>query len=461
MDTDLNSIDDLLACPRCDKKPLSTVDRGYRCKGCKTRYPTLASIPWLFAEPEASLAEWRSRLQFSLQQLAQESQRMTAEANEPGLGTLTRQRLLDAVDANDEHRAALRKLLAPVDVQSMQASYESHLALRTRLPGDQGLNTYYANVHRDWAWGKEENDASLAAITTVLERSGKTDTGDSIVLGAGAGRLAYDLHQEHAGGRTVAVDFNPLLLLIAGQVVRGETLQLHEFPIAPKDPGHRAVRQSLAAPAPAKDGLHLVLADVLRAPFAAGSVDTVITPWLIDIVSEDFPVFASRINRLLKPGGRWINFGSLAFDHPERARRYGSDEVLEIVQNTGFAEPAVHESTIPYMCSPHSRHGRRETVFTFSAEKTSEADVPQRHKALPDWIVTDKQAVPLTRSFGTQAMTSRVYSFVMSLIDGKRSIDDMALIFEQQKLMPRKEAVPAIRNFLIRMYEDSQRNPNF
>jgi ubiquinone/menaquinone biosynthesis C-methylase UbiE/uncharacterized protein YbaR (Trm112 family) len=461
MTTDRQQFDDLLACPRCDKTPLAAVDGGYRCKGCKTRYPDLNGIPWLFAEPVASLAEWRNRLQYALQQLAQESQRMRVESNQAGLSELTKQRLTSLIDANDRHRADLRKLLAAVDVQSMEATYESHLALRTRLPGDQGLNTYYANVHRDWAWGDAENTASAEAIAAILEDSGSAETGDALVLGAGAGRLAYDLHQRPGSARTIAVDFNPLLLLIAQRVISGESLELYEFPIAPNSMQSCAVLQTLAAPCAADDGLHLVLADVLRAPFAAGSVDTVVTPWLIDIVSEDLPVFASRINRLLKPGGRWINFGSLAFDHPERARRYSPDEVIDIVGNSGFSAPQTRESTIPYMCSPHSRHGRQETVFTFAAVKEKSVDLAERHKALPDWIVVGKQPVPLTQSFGTQAMTSRVYSFVMSLIDGKRSIEEMAVIFEQQKLMTQKEAVPAIRNFLTRMYEDSQRNSNF
>jgi hypothetical protein len=58
-------------------------------------------------------------------------------------------------------------------------------------------------------------------------------------------------------------------------------------------------------------------------------------------------------------------------------------------------------------------------------------------------------------------MTTQIYSFIMSLIDGKRSIEDMAKILEQQKLMSRQEAVPAIRSFLMRMYDDAQRQQGF
>ena len=113
------------------------------------------------------------------------------------------------------------------------------------------------------------------------------------------------------------------------------------------------------------------------------------------------------------------------------------------------------------MNSPASRHGRVETVFTFCAKKTGTAKRPARHQALPDWIVTAKAAVPLLPSFRTQAMSTQIYTFIMSLIDGRRSIDDMAKVLEQQQLMTRKEAIPAIRRFLTKMYDDSERQSGF
>ena len=100
-------------------------------------------------------------------------------------------------------------------------------------------------------------------------------------------------------------------------------------------------------------------------------------------------------------------------------------------------------------------------MFTFAATRSGDVDAPARHKALPDWIVTGKEPVPLLQSFKSQALSTQVYSYVMSMIDGKRTIADMARILEQQKLMTREEAEPAIRTFLIRMYDDSQRNSGY
>ncbi|RZV36555.1 MAG: hypothetical protein EX272_08030 [Chromatiales bacterium] len=113
------------------------------------------------------------------------------------------------------------------------------------------------------------------------------------------------------------------------------------------------------------------------------------------------------------------------------------------------------------MCSPASRHGRQERVFTFSAYKERNATRPERHRSLPDWIVTGNDPVPLSSSFRQQAMTTQIYSFIMSLIDGKRSIKDMAIVLENQKLMTRAEAEPAIRSFLTKMYDDSQQQSTF
>ena len=454
--TDLTA---LLACPRCDKTPLQSSDDALHCKACKVDFPILEGMPWMFAEPQAALGEWRGRLQFSLQQLSQEIASLDKELKNEQMRPLSRRRVERYRKAVEAHKRALQKLLQPVEMQSLQGNYESYLALRTRMPTDQGLNTYYPNIHRDWSWGEEENTASLKQIQAVLHDH--ADLGNVLVLGAGAGRLAYDIHTELNCTSTVAMDFNPLLMLVAKAVTSGKRLSLYEFPIAPLALDDDAVLRKLTAPAVADENFHLVFGDALRAPFPDETFDTVVTPWLIDIISEDLPELAARINSLLKDDGRWVNFGSLAFASPERARCYSPEETKAIVAENGFSDPYVSQATIPYMSSPASRHGRQERVFSFSAYKERGVEKPERHTALPDWIVTGRDPVPLTPSFRQQAMTTQIYSFIMSLIDGKRSIRDMAVVLEKQKLMTKKEAEPAIRSFMTKMYDDSKRQSGF
>ncbi len=454
-----DTLDDLLACPRCDNAPLTANGDGFRCDACKTEFPALAGMPWMFAEPDASLGEWRNRLHFAIEKLSHDASRLKIEEKNKDLRPLTARRIERHRKSLESHQRKLKRILAPIEMGSRSANYESLLALRTRLPVDQGLNTYYPNIHRDWAWGDEENTASINQLRAVLHDN--AELGDVLVIGAGAGRLAYDLHMQLDAGRTIAFDFNPMLMLVAQSVAGGDTLPMYEFPIAPRSLEDDVVLRKLSAPAPVREGFHLVLGDALRPPFVAGSFDTVVTPWIIDIVTEEFSRFAARINQLLKKDGRWVNFGSLAFHHPKHAFQYSPEETKAIVAESGFSDPYVSEATIPYMCSPASRHGRQEKVFTFSAYKERDVKAPPRHLALPDWLVTGKEAVPLMQSFRTQAMTTQIYSFIMSLIDGKRSINDMAKVLEKQQLMSRDEAIPAIRAFLTKMFDDANQQSSY
>jgi len=446
-----------LACPRCDQA-LTTHGDGLRCAGCRVDFPRLESIPWLFAEPNAALGEWRGRLHYSLQRVERERQELGKALGRTDLRAPTRARLELLARAIDGHGARLRALLAPLDIEGYGANVETHLALRTRLPVDQGLTTYYPNVHRDWAWGDEENAASIRIVEDAL---GGAPPDRVLVLGAGSARLAYDVHMQLGPSSTVALDFNPLLMLIAQRVARGERVELYEFPIAPRGAADVAVLRELAAPAPAREGFHCVLADAHRPPFAHGAFDTVITPWLLDILPEKFEVLCARINALLAPRGRWVNFGSLSFHAPDAASRYGVDECSAAIEDSGFTAPTVAERDIPYLCSPASRHGRRERVVSWRADKTEDAKKVPRHEALPDWLVRGAEPVPLLEPFRVQAVSTRIHAFIMSLIDGKRSLKDIAKIIVEQRLMSEHEAEPAIRSFLIKMYDDSQRGTSY
>src|SRR5690606_41161900 len=127
-------------------------------------------------------------------------------------------------------------------------------------------------------------------------------------------------------------------------------------------------------------------------------------------------------------------FASLTFHDPVRARRYRLAECAEVLIVQVFASPETLERSIPYLASPASRHARREEVVVWRADKARRVKPPPRHEALPDWIVRGNEPVPLTAAFRTQAMTTRIHAFIMSLIDGKRSLKDMARVLAEQQL---------------------------
>jgi len=216
------------------------------------------------------------------------------------------------------------------------------------------------------------------------------------------------------------------------------------------------VLRQLSAPAPARDGLTLVAADALQPPFADGAFDTVVTPWFIDIIGEPFTRVAARINLLLKPGGRWINFGSLAFARAAHAERVSLEEVTELMPQLGFTDFTAREGSMPYMRSPASRHARIEsTVAWVTNKKATPAEIP-RARVLPEWLLLPDKPVPRTPALEMQAISSRVHAFLLALINGERSQRDMARILVEQRLMSADEAEQAVRMFLARLHEESE-----
>jgi SAM-dependent methyltransferase len=445
---------DLLACPAC-----GTRLAGSACLPCRIDFPQLDGIPWLLAEPRLALAEWRGRLRHLLTHYAAEAARERAALDHLEAGSLARRRIERVAEALDDQSARVRSLMKPLGLERRNEAHAVHVALGTELPLDQGLSTYYPNLHRDWCWGDAENRASLDAVLRSLPRDAAVRR--ALVLGAGAGRLAYDLHQALRPGLTVALDFNPLFLLAAARILAGEALELYEFPIAPRTIDDHAVLRRHAVPSPPVPELALVLADASAPPFLPGVFDLVLAPWFIDVALEPVSRLLARANRLLAPGGLWIHHGSLVFANAAPADAVSLEELLALLPRFGFAAAKVREAPQPYLASPASRHARTESVVTLCARKERDVASPPPGRELPDWIRRADLSVPVLPALRSQALATRVYAFLLAMIDGERTIQDMAHLMEQQRLMPADDALPAIRRFLARALEESGRPPRF
>jgi SAM-dependent methyltransferase/uncharacterized protein YbaR (Trm112 family) len=437
----------LLCCPRC----AGALEPGAAsvCSACGTRYPLVDGIPWLFAEPEAARGEWLVHLREFTTELEAQAARYRAALEEAASRPATRNRLKLLSSACSDHARRLRSLLAPLDAAEPLAAPETYRALVASLPAGQGLTSYYANLHRDWCWGAEENEAAFRVIDVAL---GATNPGRVLVVGAGAGRLAYDVHARRSPAMLVAADLNPLMMIVARRMFSGGRVHLYEFPVAPRDLASHAVLRELRAPAPAAPGIFPVIADASRAPFATGAFDTVITPWLIDVLDEDLATFAARLNLWLRPGGRWVNSGSFFPQHPDPVRCYSTDELPGLLAAAGFVDVEIREERMPYLASPASRHARTESVVTFSAVAGSRPAAPSQHRVVPEWLENEDMPVPRLPQVESEALAMRVHTYVASLIDGTRTLHEIAGVLVEQRLMVADEAEPVVREFLRGLY---------
>ncbi|MGB7737858.1 MAG: methyltransferase domain-containing protein [Steroidobacteraceae bacterium] len=439
----------LLRCPRC--AGVLEGDSTLSCSACGVRYPLVDGMPWLLPAPDLALAEWRGRLHAMTTHLKRQAAQYRAALRPDVTRPTTRSRLKLLAMACSDHARRLQALLAPLEAEAEPAAAATYAALAPVVAAAQGLASYYPNVHRDWVWGAEENQAALAAVRRAL---GSVRPERLLVLGSGAGRLSYDLHAILRPAATIAVDINPLLMAVARRMYAAERVDLYEFPVAPRDLASHALLRALTAPARAEPGLHLVFGDVKQPPFAPGSFDAVVTPWLVDVVDTELESLAATVNSLLAPGGRWVCTGTLFFQQADPANAYSSEEVQEIVAGAGFESPQLQASSQPYLASPASRHARVEEVVTFAVHKQREAELPLR--PLLPWLADPRHPVPLLPEVADHALALRVRGYVASLVDGRRSMSDIAAKLVEERLLPQAEATGIVRDYLQRLHDEAQ-----
>jgi SAM-dependent methyltransferase len=360
---------DQVACVRC-AAVLDISGPSIECSRCAQVYSRVGRIPVLLPRPDDHVTLWRQQLAA----LGAQGEH-TLQAIETELGS---------VGFSPSGHARLTALSRALSDQVQDIARSVGPALGGPLEGGtgalpRGVVEYIQFLYRDWGWDsadQHENEQALAAIRQLVAPGA---LGQTLVIGAGACRLAYDLHRQLGASETAVIDIDPFLFVIAEAVVRGEPVQLTESTANVQELSQVARTWLLRAPGAPLGGheFHFFLANGLAPPFADHSFDTVVTPWFIDQVPGDLLAFFERLSRLLKPGGRWINSGPLLYppDMP-LARRYSREEVFELAERAGFVMDAWSGESRPHLESPLNGRGKIEWVLTFVASSRASATEP-------------------------------------------------------------------------------------
>jgi hypothetical protein len=434
----------LLACPRCGGGALEAQGDGasddVACRACSRRYPSLGGVQCLVEDPALYRALWLSRLEDYAAVTADRVRGMRAEAELPGLLPRTRARVARVVGAVEAQREFVEARLAPLRAGAL-------LLPPTRSDGTQAVLEHYENLFRDWAWG----EAEVARARELVERAwpGPAPPRRLAVYGAGAGRLAAEVHRALAAGYTFALDLNPLPLLAAAALLRGERLRAPELPVAPHADARVAVMQELSAQA-AAPGLVPLLADALRPPLPPAGLDAVLTPWFIDAVQAELRETVAALGRALAPGGVWINIGPLRFNNAV-SRVYTIEEALEIAAASGLEVLSHVEADLPYFDSPWSGSRRTDRVSCFAARKVGEPPPVAVPSVLPDWVLDPSRPIPRSAALESARRSAVLTGGVLSLVDGSRSIADLAGALSQSWGVEPAALLDQLRAFFARM----------
>lgn len=424
-----DSLANLICCPQCGTPGNQGFDaHQLQCNQCQTRFFSVGKIPCLFPSGEHQLLIWQHQAAVLKHMAEQALESIRQSLARFDISDKTRDRLAELYKANLVNLDSITHLLQQKGIPAVPNEGLAQAQL-----GD--LSEYFDLVFRDWAWDSpnqpnEENKSALERVNHFLKELQPRPL-RVLVLGAGAGRLSWDLHQVLAPEFTLSLDSNPLLLALQDELINNhQSLEFGEFKLFPQFDRPISALRTLTPPDKTdKDNSWVAMgANAWQLPLVAASVDLVITPWFIDVVGGDLRDLIGIINRVLVPGGHWINTGPLLFTrHLPLQLKYTIEEIKELLALSGFDVQGETIDVVKHIASPLEARGREEQVWTFLAQKNAQntATIPG---VLADWLVMHHLPIPPLTYAGQEP--TPLIDVVLKLADGNNSVNDICQLLQ-------------------------------
>lgn len=413
-----------IQCPQCGSNTQQGFDLDtLHCSHCGTQHFSLGDVPCLFPAGAHHKLIWQHQTA-TLQYMAHQGLAALQESlSRYDLTNTSRQRLADIQTANQINLESILTLL-----QKHGVTPAANEQLGQMNPGD--MSEYFDLVFRDWAWDSTEkpNQENASALQRIMQSIAALPEKPQriLVLGAGAGRLSWDIHTQLKPEFTVALDSNPLLLAAASELIYNQNpLTFGEFKNFPQINFPVTQNWTLNAVNDSerlRDSWFLMGANVWQLPFTKNTFDLIITPWFIDVNGGDVRDLIGLIHEQLTNNGHWINSGPLLFTrHLPTQLKYTSTEIKEFIELSGFTFNSEEINNAGYLISPLEARFREEQVWTFSAQKKipSIETIIQTHA----WLIMHHLPIP-NINFICQD-SHPLIDTILEKVDGMRSINDM------------------------------------
>lgn len=359
--------------------------------------------------------------------------------NDPQLLSLTRKKMKTLKDIHTFHLNNMSSLMSFLSDPRIQHSEYSRIM--GQKPQTNHLSQYHSHLCKDWSWGNEEISSAKKLIASCLKEINGAG-GKMLALGAGACRLPYELHRHLPFQESYMMDINPLLLSIARKVIQGEKIEIVEFPLVPLNSESFAVSSVLQCEQKIDEGIHYLVHDVQEWGFQNQTFDFVFTPWFIDISPLDAVEQFARINSVLKKGSYWINYGPLIFNKSDFSKYYSLEEVIYLVEKSGFEILSHSYEAVPHLKNPQSGRWQHDHVLTFCAQKVKDCATPDLKNSTeaPDWIDNHQLKIDLPQTL-TELQLGLGFTLDLAMNCQKGlSIAQLAQVMSQRHQMPVEKA---------------------
>ncbi len=443
-------------CPKC----FATLKEGFvfaklKCNRCATDFFTLGDVPCFFPAGIHQKTIWQHQTAMLLGNAEQGLNNIRESLARYDLSDTTRERLAEIYKANLINRDSIRSLF-----EKKSLLPEHNEQLNNMNPGD--LGEYFDLIFRDWAWDSvsspsNENYSAFLRIKSLLKKL-IAKPKKILVLGAGAGRLSWDLHNYLNPEFTLAVDSNPLLLAAADELVKQQTpLHFGEFKLFPQAAFPTTQTHAITPPENATsnaDNWFLMGANVWNLPLLKNNFDLILTPWFIDVNGGDIRDLIGIIYNLLTPEGSWLNTGPLLFTrHLPLQLKYSHTEIKEFIELTNMEILAEQIDQVQYLISPMEARLREEQVWSFIATKIRGSKSKHAPGVLAPWLVMHHLPIPQMHFHLTQPHP--LIEAIVAMIDGEKSINSISNILISQ-LPPGTVVTDVIASILGQLVLDQQ-----
>ncbi len=433
----------LLACPNC-QAPAHTPNEktGFNpaqnhCHKCQQSFFDLQGMPCWFDVGLVQQQLWQTLYAKAIQ-LGETNLEKSQSIDTSAMLASSLQRYQLIEHSNQSIVKAIDTLLSEAGLhKQIHPNFAKHDASR--------MLQYFELLLRDWAWDNaisaenNENSRELGRISRALDAcraylNNNIELGDVWVMGAGAGRLSWDMHtqlrapDDHSS--TIALDTNPVLITLAHRLISEQKAwQLTELHPNPQRNLPLARVWDIQPPADTDERAkhwYAVAANAWRPPLKAASFDTIVTPWFMDVNGREVPHLIAQVQKYLKPGGLWLNTGPLLYspDIPDHLR-YSHDEIIELIELAGFT--VVYQNSVKslYLNTPLSDEERVDQIWTFAAiAPPTDWQATSKQGQAPAWIILPHLAIPAETALNTHG--NPVLEHLAAQVDGCNSVNAIA-----------------------------------
>jgi len=447
-------------CLHCDGS-LAPDASSLHCSACGRRYPALSGIPVLLRDPPGYIRSELASLTRTVDIARRRRDSLDRTGRRAGLSEISLERHRDVIGSEIARGETFLRLLEPA---AEGLGDQQGQPLGARRSG-WTLDALLPYLLRDWT-STPELEAISARIGAALKQAFPDPSGISVVLAAcGAGGLLAEIPRGF--DRVLGFDLTFPVLRVARHLLDGQSLDL-AMARAINQTGHITLR--LPEGRPPGSVVELVAMDALDTAFADGSVACVVTSFLIDLFPEPRRL-AREIHRILCDDGVWINYGPSG---PLQAFfRFDQTESAAFLDAAGFTVTGAEAYRSTYLdlsrdCPSWSF--RNHVCYLTSARKTGEAREKLIRRApnaaeIPEIVPQhfpganlvhrqnleeEQTSITILRHDGVAGGTmsleiSSDTARVMMLVDGNRTVDEIADLFN-------RDATPAPKDEIVRAF---------